>query len=55
MEQVGKVMVKSTVSAVLTKADGTVIDLGVICGSEHEQTPKEVTLWNKIRRILKNG
>jgi len=43
-----------TVSAVVTRADGTVEDLGVICGGEMKPMEKP-SLTERIRRVLKNG
>lgn len=49
-----KISAHCTLSAVVTRADGTVEDLGVIC--EGESAPQEKkTFIEKLRGILKNG
>jgi hypothetical protein len=46
-----KVRPSVTISAVITRADGTVEDLGVICQSE----PVKQSIWKKITNLIKGG
>lgn len=43
---------RGEISAVITRADGTVIDLGVIASSDDNAPPKKTTFLKKIGAFL---
>jgi len=55
MEQTSKLTYRTTISAVVHRADGTVEDLGIIADSNNNTVEVDQSLLKRIWRKLKHG